>query len=117
MKNFYVFKQTNDKIELIGKSKNDFSSYIMNLDRVMEWQAYEIEEALNLGDTTEDNPIVIECLDNGNEWVVLYPDDGPIIYTQKAYENSESLVVEIDEDKIYFKAENLLNEAEKALII
>jgi hypothetical protein len=47
MKNFYVFKQTNDQIELIGKSKNDFSSYIMNLDRVMEWQAYEIEEALN----------------------------------------------------------------------
>jgi hypothetical protein len=82
----------------------------------MEWQAYEIEEALNSGDAAEDNPIVIESLDNGNEWVVLYPDDGPIIYTQKAYENSESLVVEIDEDKIYFKAENLLNEAEKALI-
>jgi hypothetical protein len=116
MKNFYVFKQTNDQIELIGKSKNDFSSYIMNLEYVMKWQAYEIEEALNYGDTTEDNPIVIECLDNGNEWVVLYPDDGPIIYTQKAYENSESLVVEIDEYKIYFKAENLLNEAEKALI-
>jgi hypothetical protein len=116
MKNFYVFKQTNDKIELIGKSKNDFSSYIMNLDRVMEWQAYEIEEALNSGDAAEDNPIVIECLDNGNEWVVLYPDDGPIIYTQKEYESSESLVVEIDEDKIYFKAENLLNEAEKELI-
>ena len=47
---------------------------------------------------------------------MCYPDDESIIYTQKAYESSESLVIEIDEYKIYFKAENLLNEAEKALI-
>ena len=116
MKNFFVFKQTNDQIELIGKSKDEFSSYIFNFDDVMEWQAYEIEEALNSGNAAEDHPVVIECLDICNEWVVCYPDDESIIYTQKAYESSESLVVEIDENKIYFKAENLLNEAEKALI-
>ncbi len=116
MKNFYVFQQTNDKIELIGKSKDEFDSYIMNLDDVMAWQAYEIEEAVNSGNAAEDHPVAIECLDNCNEWVVCYPDDESIIYTQKAYESSESLVVEIDENKIYFKAENLLNEAEKALI-
>jgi hypothetical protein len=50
MKNFFVFKQTNDQIELIGKSKDEFSSNIFNFDDVMEWQAEnllnEAEKAL-----------------------------------------------------------------------
>ena len=92
MKNFFVFKQTNDQIELIGNSKDEFSSYIFNFDDVMEWQAYEIEEALNSGNAADDHPVVIECLDNCTCACVnciFQDDDNEVIEELKSNNSSD----------------------------
>jgi hypothetical protein len=117
MKKYYVFKKLGQNLELVGRSKDEFDTFIRNnSDDVIEWQAHEIEESLNLGDITEENPLVAECLDNGNEWVVCYPDSESIVYTQKNFDVLDELSIEIDDYLIYFKEENLLNKDEKDLI-
>lgn len=117
MKKFYVFRKQGEKLELVGNSKDEFDSFIRdNYEDVMEWQANEIEESLNLGDITEDNPLVAECLDNGSEWVMCYPDSESILYSQKNFDNSDELSVKIGNCIIYFKELVLLNKDEKDLI-
>ena len=117
MKNYFVFEQQENNLHLVGKSKDEFDSYIRNnVDDVMQWQANEIEESLNLGDVAENNPIVVECLDNGNEWVTCYPDSETIVYTQKSLELSEGLSVDFGDRVVYFKEQSMLNEIEKSLI-
>jgi hypothetical protein len=117
MKSYYVFKQIGQSIKLVGKSKDEFHSFIRNnYDDVIEWQANEIEESLNLGDIQEDSPLVVECLDNENQWVLCYPDSDSIIYTQKNFDNSDHLSIQFDNCLIYFKEEKLLNNVEKKLI-
>jgi hypothetical protein len=113
----YAFINTKGKIELIGNSKEEFYSYIReNFDDVIEWTNIEIEEAINLGDIAEDHVIAIEIFDNGNEWVLCTSDADNILFTQKTFENSDSLSVDINESTIYFKPTSQLNADEKKLI-
>ena len=113
----HAFKNTKGKIELIGHSKEEFDSYLReNFDDVIEWTSVEIEEAINLGDIAEDHAIAIEIFENGNEWVLCYSDADNILYTQKTFENSDSLSIDINESTIYFKPTSQLNADEKKLI-
>ena len=112
-----AFKNTKGKIELIGQSKEEFDSYLReNFDDVIEWTSVEIEEAINLGDIAEDHVLAIEILENGNEWVICYSDADNILFTQKTFENSDSLNIDIDESTIYFKPTSQLNADEKKLL-
>ena len=95
----------------------EFDSYLReNFDDVIEWTSVEIEEAINLGDIAEDHAIAIEIFENGNEWVLCYSDADNILYTQKTFENSDSLSIDINESIIYFKPTSQLNADEKKLI-
>ena len=112
-----AFKNTKGKIELIGHSKEEFDSYLReNFDDVIEWTSVEIEESINLGDIAEDHVLAIEILENGNEWVICYSDADNILFTQKTFENSDSLNIDIDESTIYFKPTSQLNADEKKLL-
>ena len=113
----HAFINTKGKIELIGNSKDEFYSYIReNFDDVIGWTNVEIEEAINLGDIAEDHVIAIEIFDNGNEWVLCTSDADNILFTQKTFENSDSLSVDINESTIYFKPTSQLNADEEKLI-
>jgi hypothetical protein len=113
----HAFINTKGKIELIGNSKDEFYSYIReNFDDVIGWTNVEIEEAINLGDIAEDHVIAIEIFDNGNEWVLCTSDADNILFTQKTFENSDSLSVDINESTIYFKPTSQLNPDEEKLI-
>jgi len=116
MKNTFGFKKIKNDIELISSSKEEFDSFIRNNFDAMEWTSVEIEESINLGDIGEGHPIAIEVFDNSNEWVVCYPDADNILYTQKQFENQDSLSIQIDETELYFKSENDLNDIELNLI-
>ena len=114
----YAFINTKGKIELIGHSKDEFDSYLReNFDDIIEWTSVEIEEAINLGDIAEDHVIAVEIFENGNEWVLCYSDADNILFTQKTFENSDSLSVDINESTIYFKPTSQLNADEKKLVV
>ena len=96
----------------------EFDSYLReNFDDVIEWTSVEIEEAINLGDIAEDHAIAIEIFENGNEWVLCYSDADNILYTQKNFENSDSLSIDKNESTIYFKPTSQLNADEKKLVV
>ena len=116
MSSICAFNKNKNVLELVGNSAEDFDAYVRNNFDVMEWTSVEIEEAIDLGDVGEDHQIAIEIFENGNEWVVCYPDADTILYTQKSLKIANSLSVEIEDNIIYFKAENELNDSEKELI-
>jgi hypothetical protein len=116
MKNTFGFKKIKNEIQLISSTKEEFDSFVRNNFDAMEWTAVEIEESISLGDIGEDHPIAIEIFDNSNEWVVCYPDADNILYTQKQFENQDSLSFHIDDTELYFKSENDLNNEELNLI-
>lgn len=116
MSTIFAFKKSIKSLELVGKSKEEFDSYVRNNFDAMEWTSLEIEEAISLGDAGEDHPIAKAIFDNGNEWVMCYPDADTILYSQKQLDSANSLRIEIEDDVLYFKLENELNEQEKALV-
>jgi hypothetical protein len=99
MKNTFGFKKIKNEIQLISSTKEEFDSFVRNNFDAMEWTSVEIE-----------------IFDNSNEWVVCYPDADNILYTQKQFENQDSLSFHIDDTELYFKSENDLNNEELNLI-
>ena len=121
MKKYYVFLKENNHLSKVGNSKEEFDSYIRNnVDDVIQWTGPEIEDSLNNGGVEEGDPLVVELLDNNNEWVTC---DGnrDIIYTQKQLDTVDFFSFEFSNSNdpnciIYFKEINALNDDEKKLI-
>ncbi len=116
MKKHYVFLKKDGIISKIGDSKDEFDYYIINnIDGVIQWTGPEIEDSLNNGGVEEGDPLVVELLDNGNEWVTC-SDDAIIIYTQKMIDTSDTFSVDFSDCVVYFKDETNLNKEERDLI-
>ena len=95
MKKYYVFKQEEESVDCIGVGKEVFDLYIRDcFDGAVEWTSNEIEESLNLGDISADHPLVVELLDNNNSWVLCYPDQDNIIYTESKLKESDEICVD-----------------------
>jgi len=113
MKKHYVFLKKNDLLSKVGDGKDEFDTYIRNnVDDVIQWTGPEIEDSLNNGGVEEGDPLVVELLDNSNEWVTC---DGnrDIIYTQKMIDKSDTFSVDFGNCIIYFKNETNLNNDER----
>ena len=116
MKKYYVFLKKDGILSKVGESKDEFDTYIINnVDDVIQWTGPEIEDSLNNGGVEEDHPLVVELLDNSNEWATCWPDDN-IIYTQNMIENSDTFSVDFGDCIIYFKDDANLNNDERDLI-
>lgn len=125
MKKYYVFKQEEESVDCIGVGKEVFDLYIRDrFDGAVEWTSNEIEESLNLGDISADHPLVVELLDNNNNWVLCYPDQDNIIYTESKLKESDEIYVDFGvfesaskkSIKVYFREFKLLTKKEKSLI-
>ncbi len=117
MKKYFVFEKKSDVLTLLGTNKDEFIDYIdNNVDDIIKWRPHEIEETLENGDCSNDHPLVLELLDNANEWAYCWGDAENIIYTQKTFENEDFLSCDFYDFVVYFKEFNLLNDDEKKLI-
>ena len=122
MKKHVVFLKKNGLLSKVGDSKDDFDYYILNnAEGIIQWTGPEIEESLNNGAVEEGHPLVVELLDNKNEWATCTDGDANIIYTQKQLDTMDffSLDCYNSNDKnfiVYFKEINALNDDEKKLI-
>ena len=116
MEKYYVFLKKDDLLSKVGDGKDEFDTYIMNnVDDVIQWTGPEIEDSLNNGGVEEGDPLVVELLDNSNEWVTC-DGNGDIIYTQKMIDKSDTFSVDFGNCIIYFKNETNLNNDERDLI-
>lgn len=117
--NYAVFASGENGLKLIGKSKNDFYNYFEELTNegdIVCWRPYEIEESVNGGYIDRDELLVVELLDNGNDWVFVGSADGSdILFTQKSFDSADSLEVDLGDEVIYFKPTSELTEKEKNL--
>ena len=121
MKKYYVFLKKNDLLSKVGDSKEEFDWYIINnVEDMIQWTGPEIEDSLNNGGVEEGHPLVVELLDNKNEWVTCN-GDADIIYTQKQLDTMDFFSFDFSNSNdpnctIYFKEINALNDDEKKLI-
>jgi len=120
VKQYFVYKAENGKIEFIGDSKDVFQEY---LDKnysdygLNYWNGDDINDSIETGDAAEDHPIAIEIFDNGNTWVYCYPEHQNILYTQKQFDEGDELSVDMGKGVIiYFRELSILNPQEKQLI-
>ena len=121
MKKHVVFLKKNGLLSKVGDSKDDFDYYILNnSEGIIQWTGPEIEESLNNGGVEEGHPLVVELLDNKNEWATC-TDDANIIYTQKQLDTMDFFSLDCYDSNyakfvVYFKEINALNDEEKKLI-
>jgi hypothetical protein len=118
---YVVFLIKNGSLSKVGDSKEEFDWYIMNnVEDMIQWTGPEIEDSLNNGGVEEGHPLVVELLDNKNEWVTCN-SDADIIYTQKQLDTMDFFSFDFSNSNdsnctIYFKEINALNDDEKKLI-
>ena len=118
---YYVFLKKNDLLTKVGDSKEEFDWYIINnVEDMIQWTGPEIEDSLNNGGVEEGDRLVVELLDNKNEWVTCN-SNGDIIYTQKQLDTMDFFSFDFSNSNdpnctIYFKEINALNDDEKKLI-
>jgi hypothetical protein len=121
MKKHVVFLKKNDLLSKVGDSKDEFDWYVLNnSEGIIQWTGPEIEESLNNGGVEEGHPLVVELLDNKNEWATC-TDDANIIYTQKQLDTMDFFSLDCYDSNyqkfvVYFKEINALNDEEKKLI-